>query len=346
MVNVLVPLAVFLATLLAEALHAARSRRIGYLAFGPQGRPRAWVKSVMPLRAASLAAVCWGLLILLQIAGTHPSAAAREMSPEALRHVVIALDVSPSMQLTDAGPHGQQTREERARQVLRSILDRLDMQRSRVSVVAFFSDARPVVIDTFDPEVVANILGDLPLEQAFSAGKTNMYAGVRLAGQIGKSWRTKTALLILASDGDTLPAEQPPTLPEAFSAAVIVGVGNTHRGIYIDDHSSRQDDRALKRLASQLSGTYYDANAKHLPSDAVSAMAVAMPAGDGTSLEMRDVALAAVVLGLPLAVGRCCCRLSRIEDCRQIMVPRAGTPRSDSRPSGSFGSTRIGICKS
>jgi Ca-activated chloride channel family protein len=300
-VNLLLALAVFLATLLAEALHAARSRRIGYLAFGPHGRPRAWVKAVAPLRAIGMAAVCWGLLLLWQIAGAQGFAMPRaDSSAEAARHVVIALDVSPSMQLTDAGPHGQQTREERARQVLRSILDRLDMQRSRVSVVAFFSEARPVVIDTFDPEVVANILGDLPLEHAFSAGKTNMYAGVRLAGEIGKKWRTKSALLILASDGDTLPAEQPPALPESFSTALIVGIGNPHRGIYIDEHSSRQDDRALKRLASQLSGTYYDANTKHLPTDAVSAMAVALPTGGAVPLEMRDVALAAVAVGAAL----------------------------------------------
>jgi Ca-activated chloride channel homolog len=300
-VNTLIPVAVFMATLLAEALHAARSRRIGYLAFGPQGRPRAWVKAVMPVRAAALAAACWGLLVLLPIGGTaRDVAAARDIPVELLRHVMIALDVSPSMQLTDAGPRGQETREARARQVLRSILDRLDMQRWRVSVVAFFGDARPVVIDTFDPEVVANILGDLPLEQAFSAGKTNMYAGVRLAGEISKRWRAKTALLILASDGDTLPAEQPPALTDAYSEALIVGVGNTHRGIYIDEHSSRQDDAALKRLASQLSGTYYDANARHLPSEAISAMAISLPAEDEASLELRDVALAALISGASL----------------------------------------------
>lgn len=301
MVNTLIPLAVFLATLLAEVLHSARSRRIGYLTFGPQGRPRAWVKGVAPVRAAALAAACWGLLVLLPIGGTaRDVAAARDLPAELLRHVVIALDVSPSMQLTDAGPRGLETREARARQVLRSILDRLDMQRSRVSVVAFFGEARPVVIDTFDPDVVANILGDLPLEQAFAASKTNMYAGVRLAGEIGKKWRAKTALLILASDGDTLPAEQPPSLPDAFSAALIVGVGNTHRGIYIDEHSSRQDDAALKRLASQLSGTYYDANSRHLPSEAVSAMAISLPEEDETPLALREVALAALMLGASL----------------------------------------------
>ena len=81
-------------------------------------------------------------------------------------------------------------------------------------------------------------------------------------------------------------------LPDAYSAALIVGVGNTHRGIYIDEHSSRQDDAALKRLASQLSGSYYDANAKHLPSEAVSAVAISLPEGDDTPVALRDVALA------------------------------------------------------
>ena len=80
----------------------------------------------------------------------------------------------------------------------------------RVSVVAFYSDARPVVIDTFDPEVVANILDDLPLEYAFKPGKTNLYEGVKTAGEVGKAWPVKSATLLLVSDGDTLPARETP----------------------------------------------------------------------------------------------------------------------------------------
>ena len=94
-----------------------------------------------------------------------------EKRPEGgYRHLVILLDVSPSMQLSDAGPGGQQTRAKRAAEILMSILNRIALEQCRVSVVAFYNGAKPVVIDTSDPEVVRNILSDLPLDQAFNVG--------------------------------------------------------------------------------------------------------------------------------------------------------------------------------
>ena len=155
-------------------------------------------------------------------------------------------------------------RGERARDVLRSILDRVEMRNVRVSILAFYSESRPVVIDAVDPDVVANILADLPLEHAFSAGKTNLYAGIKNAAEIGKQWRPKSAVLVVVSDGDTLPAQQPPVLPAAFGDCLILGVGNDRRGTYIDGHTSRQDVAELKRLAVQLHANYYDANARHV----------------------------------------------------------------------------------
>ena len=100
----------------------------------------------------------------------------------------------------------------------------LDLRQTQVSVIAFFSTARPVVVDTFDAEVVTNILQDLPLEQAFQSGKTTMYAAVAAAGEIGASWRANSATLVLVSDGDTLPPEKPTPLPPAFGDVLVLGV--------------------------------------------------------------------------------------------------------------------------
>src|SRR5204863_9981215 len=98
---------------LAEWLHARRCARVAHLAFGPAGRARRWVIVVPWLRMAAVGAACWGLLVLLTI-----DSAAWEAKPSAdqgpLHHLVIALDVSPSMQLEDAGPQGNQRRAARA----------------------------------------------------------------------------------------------------------------------------------------------------------------------------------------------------------------------------------------
>ena len=52
-------------TLLAEALHALRMRRIAKLAFGPAERAAHWTKSVPYLRSAAAGLLAWGLLTLL-----------------------------------------------------------------------------------------------------------------------------------------------------------------------------------------------------------------------------------------------------------------------------------------
>ena len=293
---------------LAEWLHARRCRRLAHLAFGPVARPRRWVVVVPWLRAAAAGAACWGLLVLLQI-----DSAAWEANPSAdkqpLHHLAIALDVSPSMELEDAGPQGTQRRAERARNVLHSVFERLEMRRTRVTILAFYNGARPVVIDAYDPEVIANIINDLPLEHVFKPGKTNMYDGVKLAAETAKSWPARSAALLLISDGDTLPAKEPPTLPAAFAGTLVVGVGNSHNGLFIDGHSSRQDTDSLGQLAVRLGGSYCDANVKHVPTTELLKLDAVLPGVEGGPIALRDLAIAAVLAAaavlalLPLALA-------------------------------------------
>lgn len=293
-----IAIAVFVLGLLAEWLHLRRSKRIAYLAFGPSAKPRRWVSAVPVLRSVSLAAVVWGLLVLRDLHGGSWLPESSQVTHEdEIHHVVIALDVSPSMLLKDAGPEGRQSRAERARDVLRSLIERLGMQRTRVSLVAFYGKARPVVVDTSDGEVVSNILNGLPLEQAFVPGKTDMYEAVKSAATIGKTWNPASATLLLISDGDTLPTEKQPQLPRAFGNVRILGVGDPHQGQWIDDHSSRQDERSLKQLALQLNGTYVNVNRKHLSSDDLGDIAALVPEAQNTDVGQREWAILSLVAG-------------------------------------------------
>jgi Ca-activated chloride channel family protein len=168
---------VALLAMLGEWLHARRIRRVARLAFGPASQPRAWTKAAPALRVLSVAALAFGLLELYLLA---PRAARPQLMPEGgFRHLVIALDVSPSMQLKDAGPTREKTRAQRAAEVLLSVLSRAALDQMRVSVVAFYTTAKPVVVDTYDIEVVKNILSDLPLEMAFQPGKTSLIEGIK-----------------------------------------------------------------------------------------------------------------------------------------------------------------------
>lgn len=277
---------------LAEWLHARRSMRVQGLVLRG-ARPTVIARAAPWVRAIGAAMLTWGLVTLIDIDGA-PRANAAEGKPT--RHVLICLDVSPSMYLEDAGPDGRMPRGKRARQVLQSVFDRLDMTTTRVSVVAFYTTAKPVVVDTFDLEVVANILEDLPLEHAFKEGMTNMYSGIREAAKIAEPWPPGSAMMIVVSDGDTLPDSMPPTMPRSIVDSLVVGVGNPYRGSQIAGRSSRQDAASLKQLAARLRGVYHDGNAHHLPTSVLSSLRMLRTEGDQRPA-LRTIALIATGVG-------------------------------------------------
>jgi len=302
MVNVAIAAAAVALAAAAELLHLARCRRLAHLAFGLARRPRRWIAAAAVARTAAVGALCWGLLVLLAI-GSEPWEPNEEADRLPIHHLVLALDVSPSMQLTDAGPKGELRRAERGRDVVQSILERVNLRRTRISVVAFYTEARPVVVDTVDLNVVHNILDDLPLEYAFTAGKTNLYEGVKAAGELARTWPARSATLVVVSDGDTLPAGNLPQMPAAFAGSLILGVGNPNRGQFIDGHSSRQDIEALRRLALRMGGVYHEANTRHVPSEALAGFNAELPIRDREALGQREWALAAVLLGAVVLAG-------------------------------------------
>src|SRR5262245_23616784 len=96
------------------------------------------------------------------------------------------------MRLEDAGVTGKQRRRNRIADVRPSIFQRVPVSQYKVSIVAVYSDAKAVVQDTHDLEVVNNILDDLPMEQAFSAGQTNIFSGLREAAKLAQPWRPRS----------------------------------------------------------------------------------------------------------------------------------------------------------
>jgi Ca-activated chloride channel family protein len=269
--NLLAVLAAAAAAVLAtaaELLHAGRVRKVAVLAFGPSRRPLAWAYLAPLLRVAGLAAVCWGLLTLYFLPPQAHRAGA--VKPHEVRRLVLVLDVSPSMKLKDAGPQQKQRRDERAADLLKSFFDRVQKERYRTTVIATYSEAKPVVQDTTDLEVVRNILTDLPLAQAFKAGPTNLFAGLEEAAKIAKPWPPGSAVLMIVSDGgDPVPGAKLPKLPDSIGHTVVVGVGSPTVGKFIDGVLSRQDVPSLRQAAARLHGTYHNGNEKQLPTELV-----------------------------------------------------------------------------
>jgi Ca-activated chloride channel family protein len=286
---------------LAEWLHVRRCRRIGVLAFGPHGRPAAWARATPFARALAVAAVTWGLCTLLQAAPKVHKA--KVLSERELKHVVLVLDVSPSMRLADAGPSKQQQRMHRARDVMESFFQRVTLEQFRLSVVATYNGAKALVVDTSDVEVVRNILGDLPLHFAFPVGKTDIFAGLVEAAKIAQPWPPKSTTVILVSDGDTVPATGMPKMPASVQNVLCVGVGDPVTGRFLDGRQSRQDRSTLRQVAVRLGGVYHDGNEKHLPSDILRAITATDDDAGFLKLTKREYALLAIAVGaLLLAV--------------------------------------------
>ncbi|MEM7396316.1 MAG: VWA domain-containing protein, partial [Verrucomicrobiota bacterium] len=295
---ILIALGVALVVGLAEWLQLRRIHPVRYLAFGPSGRPRSWTRWVPLVRSFALGLVAWGLITLLVL--SPQVVKVPEVEEKSYRHLVIALDVSPSMMLKDAGPLKDQTRRQRAGDVALSILKRIAIEEVRVSVVAFYTGALPVVIDTFDLDVVKNILDDLPLELAFDVGKSALLDGVREAAGLAETWPSGSATLLVISDGDTIPDSGFPNIPPAVADRLVIGVGDPLAGKFIDGHQSRQDVSTLQQLAHRLRGRYVDANEKQVPSDALSQLAEAGLLRERKSAGQRELALAGISVGAAL----------------------------------------------
>ncbi len=309
MVELLAMSIVVIAAAVAESLHARSVRRVSGLAFGPTGRPAVWARYAPVIRVVSLGALAWGLTTLYLLeAKAHRSA--EEIPENEKKHLILVLDVSPSMRLKDAGPERKQTRMHRARDVLDSLFGRVGIRQYLVTVVATYNGAIPVVEKSRDPEVLRNILSDLPMHHAFLKGNTDLFAGLEEAARIAKPLRPKSATLLLVTDGDTVPATGMPKLPMSIANKLVIGIGDSQQGTFIDGRHSRQETSVLRQIAIRLGGVYHDGNERQISSEILRTIAQSGEAASIDKLTRREYALLASAVGaalfalLPLALQR------------------------------------------
>lgn len=293
----LIALAVLALAGWAEWLHSRRVTRVARLAFGPTGRPAAWTRIAPFARAIGISLAVWGALVL---AVYDPVEVEVEPSPRASRQLLVVLDVSPSMNIKDAGPEPEKvSRGKWGGKVLQGILDRLDMKDTRISMVAFYTKALPMLQDTTDKNVVSSITDGLPLYVAFHAGETDMSSGVDAAFKMAKGWARRSTTLVIISDGDLKQAPATAQPPLSIADVIVIGVGDPDKATIISGHSSRQDQWLLKQLAARLGGYYHQGNTRHLPSAIVDKMSMIAPRVS-TLISMREAGLVATALGASL----------------------------------------------
>lgn len=295
MVTLWIAIGTAVLAMVGEVLHWQRLGRKARLLFGPSGGPRGWVHAVPFLRSIAFGGLAWGLATLMTIEpAVHQS---DRMPDEEYRHLVLVLDVSPSMLLRDAGPNGDQSRRERSADLIDSLFDRVPIGHFKISVIATYNGAKPVVEDTRDIELVRHVLTMLDMRYAFKSGSTRLFDGISEAAKMGKAWRMKSALLVIVSDGDTVPASGMPELPPSFGGTLVIGVGDEMHGKFLAGHQSRQDTSTLRQVAIRLGGEFHNGNRRHVPSDILAAAAADSRKPLIERLTLREYALIAVVLG-------------------------------------------------
>jgi Ca-activated chloride channel homolog len=292
---------------LAELLHFARVLKAAPLAFGPK-RTRLPLAVLAPvLRVAAIGCVAWGLAVLA--AWPPKSHKANAVNDSDYRHLVLVLDVSPSMQVADAGPDGKQKRAERAADLIQSFFERVQAEQYKTTIIAVYTSAKPVVKDTTDREVVRNILTDLPMRHAYKSGETNLFAGLEMAAEVAKPWNPGSAVLLVVTDGDTVPSTGMPKMPASIGTNVVmIGVGSPSVGKSIGGHMTRQDASTLRQVATRLNGAYHDGNDKQLSTDLVSRVDERATSKKDEKLSPRELAMwltptgAGVLVLLPVAL--------------------------------------------
>ncbi|WP_205760990.1 vWA domain-containing protein [Luteolibacter luteus] len=298
------PLLLALASLVlatgAEWIHLGRIRNVAALAFGPGKKPSLAGRAAPLIRIAGLAALIWGLTTLLLLPPAAHRSAVKEVEPKERQHLLLVLDVSPSMRLRDAGATGKESRMARARAILESVIARTAHDKLHTTVVAVYNGAKPVVEETRDLEIIHNLMDDLPMHQAFESGKTKLLEGLAEAATIAAKWPRESATLVLISDGDSVPATGMPKMPPSIGGVLVAGVGDPSKGTFIDGHHSRQDGATLRQIATRLGGEYHDGNAKLVPTAMLERLGTIAVDGTKRLPGQRELAIFMTALGSTL----------------------------------------------
>jgi Ca-activated chloride channel family protein len=238
--------------------------------------------------------MAWAAMTLVYAAGGGYG----DKKPEDRRgnreHVVFVADLSPSMFLKDAGPDGSQTRIQRMADVVDAVLKRIDGN-VIYSVMGFYTDCMPVIVDAEDSELVRNVFAGLPVWYAMPSGKTDLGTGVRKALERLAEYPAGNTTLFICTDGDTIEVGSIPKPPSSVRSIYVLGVGDQEQGTFIDGHMSRQEPAVLRSLAGRLRGEYVDVNEKHMPTLTLGTLA-ASAAAVKTRYGLVDVAILVVAI--------------------------------------------------
>ncbi len=276
---------------------AARRRGVARALGRPESLARSAEEAAGRRRLAGLLRLATLALLFVALAGPQWGVELVRTVGDA-RQVVVAVDVSLSMQAQDVAP----SRLERAKDSLSTLLDQL--RGDRVGVVAFAGDAQVVCPITYDVDAAKELLGALTVGAVPTPGTAIGTALRTAAAMIGRYPGTKTVVLL--TDGEDHGTDPLGAAREAAASGVrvfTVGIGTPEGepipmagGGYKKDARgrtvvSRLGESDLQQIARITGGAYYRSSPGE---DEISAIAAKIKAGNparglqGTARRWRD----------------------------------------------------------
>jgi Ca-activated chloride channel family protein len=241
---------------------------------------------------------------LLGLAGLVLAAAHPVLNLEVARgraNVMLAIDVSGSMQASDVLP----SRLEAARSAARTLIDQLPPS-ARVGLVSFNNSATLVTPLTTDRATVQSALDGL-----HAGGGTAVGDGIEVAlqqlqqaGTAGTTAAKVPAMIVLLTDGSSNTGTDPQVAAATAKAAGVpvntIGIGQRDRPTFVRGQQvDAVDEAALQSIAGTTGGSYYYAEA----AGQLSKIYAKLGSSFGWEFVRLDAMLPMLALGVLVLVG-------------------------------------------
>lgn len=178
--------------------------------------------------------------------------------------IVIALDLSKSMEAKDFIPNRLEKSKELLRQFIQKRLD------DRLSLVVFGGEAYTKVPLTFDNNVLDNVISTITTNDITSNNRTAIGMGLAVAVNRLKNSQAKSKVIILMTDGENNSGEMSPIGAAEIAKSLgikvyTIGIGAKEIPIssffgktYVKN--TELDENLLKKIATMTDGKYFRAD--------------------------------------------------------------------------------------
>jgi Ca-activated chloride channel homolog len=265
-------------------------------------------------RRIKLALLAIGIAFLVLATALPQAGGQHVILPQAGSDVVIVMDVSLSMGVSDVSP----TRLDKAKQAAGVLVDHL--AGDRVGMVVFAGGAVARSPLTTDLQSARQVIDSVAIQDSGVKGGTDLAAGLRAANDMVKGDATRSKVIVVVTDGEDLAGNDISATSEIAAGGVLIetiGVGTVAGGqvIAVNPISgartpvidpdtgttavSHRDDGNLRQLASAGRGTAYDGNTTDFAFDLSNAIDQLAP----TRFSSSDAIVPYEVFQIPLAVA-------------------------------------------